>query len=62
MRLARPGLFAIGALMLPPPPTTRQLEAAGTSTAYPIKGGTYAGLRCLPLPDIERLNNPNLGG
>jgi starch-binding outer membrane protein, SusD/RagB family len=29
-------------------------------TPYPIKGGTYADLRCLPLPDIERLNNPNL--
>ncbi|MFN2563428.1 MAG: RagB/SusD family nutrient uptake outer membrane protein [Gemmatimonadaceae bacterium] len=29
-------------------------------TAYPGKGGTYADLRCLPLPDIERINNPNL--
>jgi hypothetical protein len=29
-------------------------------TPYPIKGGTYADLRCLPLPDIERLNNPNI--
>ncbi|MGH7562097.1 MAG: RagB/SusD family nutrient uptake outer membrane protein [Gemmatimonadales bacterium] len=27
---------------------------------FPGKGGTYADLRCLPLPDIERLNNPNL--
>jgi len=27
---------------------------------YPGKGGTYADLRCLPLPDIERINNPNL--
>jgi hypothetical protein len=27
---------------------------------YPGKGGTYADLRCLPLPDIERLNNPNI--
>jgi hypothetical protein len=33
--------------------------AAGTP--YPGKGGTYADLRCLPLPDIERINNPNLG-
>lgn len=32
--------------------------AAGTP--YPGKGGTYADLRCLPLPDIERINNPNL--
>jgi hypothetical protein len=30
-------------------------------TPYPIKGGTYADLRCMPLPDIERINNPNLG-
>ena len=31
-------------------------------TAYP-KGGSYgdlAGLRCMPLPDVERLNNPNI--
>lgn len=27
---------------------------------YP-KGGTYGALRCMPLPDVERLNNPNLG-
>jgi len=26
---------------------------------YP-KGGTYGDLRCLPLPDVERLNNPSL--
>jgi hypothetical protein len=32
--------------------------AAGTP--YPGKGGTYADLRCLPLPDVERINNPNL--
>lgn len=31
-------------------------------TAYPIKGGTYGDLRCLPLPDVERNNNPKLGG
>ncbi len=29
-------------------------------TAYPIKGGTYGDLRCFPLPDVERLNNPTL--
>jgi hypothetical protein len=23
-------------------------------------GGTYGNQKCLPLPDIERLNNPNL--
>lgn len=28
-------------------------------TAYP-KGGTYGDMRCLPLPDVERLNNPTL--
>ncbi len=32
--------------------------AAGT--AYPIKGGTYGTTRCLPLPDVERFNNPNI--
>ena len=33
-----------------------------TGTAYPIKGGTYGDTRCFPLPDIERNNNPALGG
>ena len=27
-------------------------------TAYPLKGGTYGNTRCLPLPDVERFNNP----
>ena len=26
------------------------------------KGGVYGTERCLPLPDVERLNNPNIGG
>lgn len=30
-------------------------------TAYPIKGGTYGTTRCLPLPDVERFNNPSIG-
>lgn len=25
------------------------------------KGGTFGDTRCLPLPDVERLNNPNIG-
>ena len=29
-------------------------------TQYPSKGGTYGNTRCLPLPDIERFNNPNV--
>lgn len=29
-------------------------------TAYP-KGGTYGDMRCFPLPDAERFNNPNIG-
>ena len=29
-------------------------------TAFPIKGGTYGATRCMPLPDVERLNNPSL--
>jgi hypothetical protein len=31
--------------------------AAGT--AYP-GGGTYGNSKCLPLPDVERINNPNI--
>jgi hypothetical protein len=30
-------------------------------TAFP-KGGTYGNTTCLPLPNIERLNNPNISG
>ncbi len=35
--------------------------AAGTpySTVY-LKGGNYGSERCFPLPDVERLNNPNI--
>ena len=29
-------------------------------TPYPNKGGSYGDTRCLPLPDIERFNNPNV--
>jgi starch-binding outer membrane protein, SusD/RagB family len=32
-----------------------------TGTNFP-KGGTYGSTKCLPLPNVERLNNPNLGG
>ena len=31
------------------------------STVY-LKGGNYGTARCFPLPDVERLNNPNIGG
>jgi hypothetical protein len=30
-------------------------------TTYPRVGGTYGTTTCLPLPDIERFNNPNIG-
>jgi hypothetical protein len=30
-----------------------------TGTTYPRAGGTYGNTTCLPLPDVERLNNPN---
>ena len=30
--------------------------------AFPNKGGTYGNTRCLPLPDVERFNNPNIKG
>jgi starch-binding outer membrane protein, SusD/RagB family len=29
-------------------------------TPYPIKGGTYGDTTCLPLPEVERENNPNI--
>lgn len=32
--------------------------AAGTPY---VNGGTYGDQRCFPLPDVERLNNPNIG-
>ncbi|MEJ7809482.1 MAG: RagB/SusD family nutrient uptake outer membrane protein [Gemmatimonadaceae bacterium] len=28
---------------------------------FPNGGGTYGSLKCLPLPDVERVNNPNIG-
>jgi hypothetical protein len=27
---------------------------------FPLKGGTYGNTRCLPLPDVERFNNPSI--
>lgn len=33
--------------------------AVGTN--FPVGGGTYGNTTCLPLPDIERFNNPTLG-
>jgi starch-binding outer membrane protein, SusD/RagB family len=32
-----------------------------TGSAYP-SGGTYGSQNCFPLPDVERINNPNIGG
>jgi hypothetical protein len=31
-----------------------------TNTAYPAGGGNYGDQRCFPLPDVERINNPNI--
>jgi hypothetical protein len=47
-------LFDVRRLNLPLDP------AAGTpySTVY-LKGGNYGTERCFPVPDVERLNNPN---
>lgn len=36
-----------------------QLPAPGTP--FPDKGGFYGTTTCLPIPDIERFNNPNIG-
>lgn len=30
-------------------------------TPYPVLGGVYGDMRCFPLPDLERDNNPNIG-
>jgi hypothetical protein len=35
------------------------LPAAGTSYTY--LNGTYSAQSCFPLPDVERINNPNIG-
>ena len=43
----------------------RRLNIAFTPAAgqpYPGGGGVYGPQTCFPLPDIERINNPNLGG
>jgi hypothetical protein len=31
-----------------------------TGAAYSAGGGTYGNQRCFPLPDVERINNPNI--
>jgi hypothetical protein len=31
-------------------------------TEFPVKGGTYGSTTCLPLPDVERYNNPSIEG
>ena len=35
--------------------------APTTGAPYP-DGGTYGSQSCFPLPDVERINNPNIGG
>jgi hypothetical protein len=36
------------------------VPAAGS--VFPNGGGNYGSNKCLPLPDVERLNNPNIAG
>ena len=36
--------------------------APAPGTPFPLKGGTYGTTTCLPLPDVERFNNPNVHG
>ena len=31
-----------------------------SGTAYPGGGGLYGTQTCFPLPDVERVNNPNI--
>ena len=33
--------------------------APASGTTYP-NGGTYGTQTCFPLPDVERINNPNI--
>src|SRR5262249_43265462 len=35
--------------------------APAAGSAYTIGGGTYGSQNCFPLPDVERINNPNIG-
>lgn len=44
--------------LIPAPGTSFMTPNPGGGTRN--KGGTYGDLRCLPLPDVERDNNPNL--
>ncbi len=32
-----------------------------TGAPYPVGGGVYGSQNCFPLPDVERVNNPNIG-
>jgi hypothetical protein len=38
------------------------LPLAPATGAQYVSGGTYGNQSCFPLPNIERINNPNLGG
>lgn len=42
------------------PPAGAGFEENNPNGATRNKGGTYGSVRCLPLPDVERDNNPNL--
>jgi hypothetical protein len=44
--------YDIGRFSIPPNPAV--------GTVFPLKGGTYGNTVCLPLPDVERFNNPNI--
>ena len=44
--------YDIGRFSIPFNPTV--------GTVFPLKGGTYGNTICLPLPDVERFNNPNI--
>jgi hypothetical protein len=35
-------------------------QTPAVGTPYPLKGGNYGNTTCLPLPDVERFNNPNI--
>ena len=40
-------------------PAIQPAAQSGDRHVYPRVGGTYGNTTCLPLPDVERFNNPN---
>ena len=39
-----------------------EVAIGSAGVAYPGGGGVYGDQTCMPLPDAERINNPNISG